>query len=586
MAATGTLLATATPSYAAHTDVVSAAGSDTTESLMNTVLNGVPGPEFNIAAQQKTALVVTGDANCSTTTYSGVSRLLQDGNITTGTNILTSATVGFTAADLNHILTGVPGTNSSTTITSVDSGTQVHISQNANATTNPPNTLQFFVYGFGTGSGNVIAPNGSGAGRNALAASVNAAAGQKGCIDIARSSAEPRAIDGTTELASFEYYAYALDDVGWSTTSLNAPAALTLTQLQQIYNCTITNWNQLPGGGTGTIQRVAPQSGSGTGATFINKVLGGANPFNVSNGSCPAVIPVEENHGNDVNLAGTAGYANAILPYSAGKWIKQANNSVNPTLDLRNGVRPGAIYMDGTGADRSTATYAVSWATTEFTMNTSAVNEASVPVSTSNFPGVRYLYNVIDNTSPSYTDGQLFSVAAFTASANSPLCTPSPTAGNKASLIRSEGFLPLAGTSQTTSGQVPVSLGGPGTNPSTACRLNPVTPPPTVTINQAGGQADPASFAGDPSIDYTVVFSQGVTGFDQTDVTVGGTAVGTKSVSVTPIDASHYTVTVTFTALTTPGTVTASIGSNKAVNTFGAGNVASTSTDNTVQLNA
>jgi hypothetical protein len=383
--------------------------------------------------------------------------------------------------------------------------------------------------------------------------------------------------------------------VTWGTTSLNAPASLTLTQLQNIYNCSITNWNQLPGGGTGQIQRVMPQSSSGTGATFINKVLGGANPYNTSNGSCPAVIPVEENHGNDVNLAGTAAYANAILPYSAGKWIKQANNSVNPTLDLRNGVRPGAIYMDGTGADRSTATYAITWATTEFTMNTIAVNEPSVNVSPSNFPGVRYLYNVIDNTSPSYTDGQLFSVVAYgsTSGQTSPLCN-----GAKVGQLRSEGFLPLASVSELTSGNVPGTVGtpvggmtGPGTNPGTTCRLNPVSPPPNVTMNQGAAQTDPVSFgAGPASITFDVVFTQSVTGFDNTDVTVGGVAGSagnnTKSVTVTPIDGSHYTVTVTFTVLNTPGTVTASIGSGKAFNTFGGGNTASTSSDNTVTLNA
>src|SRR5262245_20388935 len=47
--------------------------------------------------------------------------------------------------------------------------------------------------------------------------------------------------------------------------------------------------------------------------------------------------------------------------------------------------------------------------------------------------------------------------------------------------------------------------------------------PPTVTINQAAGQADPTS-AG--PIKFTVVFSEAVTGFTSADVSFGGTTAG------------------------------------------------------------
>ncbi len=73
------------------------------------------------------------------------------------------------------------------------------------------------------GAGEVLAPNGSGAGRDALKASV---ANGDGCITIARSSSGPRAIGTTpgTDNSTFEYYAYALDAVGWGSTS--APGAV------------------------------------------------------------------------------------------------------------------------------------------------------------------------------------------------------------------------------------------------------------------------------------------------------------------------------------------------------------------------
>src|SRR5256886_9575627 len=70
----------------------------------------------------------------------------------------------------------------------------------------------------------------------------------------------------------------------------------------------------------------------------------------------------------------------------------------------------------------------------------------------------------------------------------------------------------------------------------------PDTTPPTVTINQAAGQADPTSTS---PINFTAVFSEPVSGFTGTDVTIGGTAGGTKTVTVSGgpntyrLDASH-----------------------------------------------
>ncbi len=98
---------------------------------------------------------------------------------------------------------------------------------------------------------------------------------------------------------------------------------------------------------------------------------------------------------------------------------------------------------------------------------------------------------------------------------------------------------------------------------------------PTVTINQAGGQADPTNGA---SILFTVVFSEAVTGFATGDVTLGGTA-GATTATVT---GGPTTYTVTVTGMTTDGTVTASIAAGVATDSAGNGNAASTSTDNTV----
>ena len=99
---------------------------------------------------------------------------------------------------------------------------------------------------------------------------------------------------------------------------------------------------------------------------------------------------------------------------------------------------------------------------------------------------------------------------------------------------------------------------------------------PSVTVNQASSQADPARAL---PITFTATFSEPVVDFTGSAVTVGGTAPGTPSVTVTG-SGTGYTIAVS--GLTGSGTVTAAIAGNAVHNAGGAGNTASTSTDNTV----
>src|SRR5438034_620555 len=64
--------------------------------------------------------------------------------------------------------------------------------------------------------------------------------------------------------------------------------------------------------------------------------------------------------------------------------------------------------------------------------------------------------------------------------------------------------------------------------------------PPTVTINQAAGQADPTSAS---PINFTAVFSEAVSAFTGAGVTIGSTAAGTKT-ATTSGGPSTYTVAV------------------------------------------
>lgn len=113
--------------------------------------------------------------------------------------------------------------------------------------------------------------------------------------------------------------------------------------------------------------------------------------------------------------------------------------------------------------------------------------------------------------------------------------------------------------------------------------LEPPPPPLTVTINQGSGQADPSTTG--TTVVFDVVFSEAVTGFATGDVTLSGTANPATGTVVDSGDHIHFTVNVT--GMTGAGTVIASISAGVCTSVAaGLANVASTSTDNTVTLNA
>ncbi len=168
--------------------------------------------------------------------------------------------------------------------------------------------------------------------------------------------------------------------------------------------------------------------------------------------------------------------------------------------------------------------------------------------------------------------------------------TVTGTAGGTKTVVISGGpsTYNVAVSGMTTSGTVIVSIpagaaqnGAGASNSASTSTDNNVTfsaptGAPTVTINQAAGQADPGSAS---PINFTAVFSEAVTGFTSSDVAVSGTAGGTKTVTVSG-GPSTYNVAVS--GMTTAGTVVVSIPAGAAQNGAGTASAASTSTDNQV----
>jgi ABC-type phosphate transport system substrate-binding protein len=319
-------------------------------------------------------------------------------------------------------------------------------------------------------SGTFETPNGSGQGLSAMVAAEagnypNSGAGHA-CISIGRSSNGPAGAttDGSANLV---FNAFALDAVSWSSPSIYAPATLTQTQLIGIYSCTFTDWGQVGGIAGHAIQRYMPQASSGTGKFFVKSLLNGLVIPGASGApagstfACPAVIntqldnsgkPLEENTGNELDAAG---YQTAILPYSVGQWVFQANSPHNPTIDLRNGVRIGGITPTGSGA----VNY-LRWNTSGVwepnsvnganpnapinevqTAEYVALNSAPATV----YPGIRYVWYILDTANPNFDiTTAMVGFNNVAAGAKSSLCNN----GERGNLV-SDGFSPLPNTTNT-----------------------------------------------------------------------------------------------------------------------------------------
>jgi cyclophilin family peptidyl-prolyl cis-trans isomerase len=103
---------------------------------------------------------------------------------------------------------------------------------------------------------------------------------------------------------------------------------------------------------------------------------------------------------------------------------------------------------------------------------------------------------------------------------------------------------------------------------------------PTVTINQAAGQADPSNAS---TIYFTAVFSEPVVGFGPAGVLITGTA-GATTATVTPVGTDGTTYNVAVTGLKNDGTIVVALGPGAAKDKAGNPSNGSTSTDHSVSV--
>jgi phosphate transport system substrate-binding protein len=295
----------------------------------------------------------------------------------------------------------------------------------------------------GDGATGNLPPDGSSAGISALVADNGA-----GNIGYARSS---RGRAGT-DPANIDFWAFALDAVTWASYpatgggSVNAPTNLTAAEIANIYNCTYTNWNQVPGNSahSGTIDRYYPQPGSGTGKFFAQLFLGGVYPSN--SGACP-VTYVEENDGAGVvadENAASHDAGNAISPYSFAVWTAQGNAATGEqniqggsTLESVNGVAATLTHVSEPAAFANVTGDA-----------------CTAPPKATQFCGSRYVYNVTDQvlgTNHAAYQAAILAQVGVAAPGGTP--TTGFCANKYAGIIKLFGFKPLGvkTTAQSTS---------------------------------------------------------------------------------------------------------------------------------------
>ena len=163
----------------------------------------------------------------------------------------------------------------------------------------------------------VVRPNGSGAGITALLADTGSAE----TINWVRSSRLPTAAEQTAAgtWGGLHVYQFATDGLKVAvanTVTTHAPAALTPTDLVNIYKGTYTTWGDVPGysgsAPTSTIKPYIPQSGSGTRNFFLADLQSANGGTAITLGT--NVLAMQEH-----DPALIKGDADAIAPFSLGR---------------------------------------------------------------------------------------------------------------------------------------------------------------------------------------------------------------------------------------------------------------------------
>jgi LPXTG-site transpeptidase (sortase) family protein len=306
----------------------------------------------------------------------------------------------------------------------------------------------------------------------------------------------------------------------------------------------------------------------------IEQALGQPDPTNIS----PILFsvtfsePVTGFDAGDVVLTGTAGATTAVVTGSSAIYDVAVSGMTNDGTVIASIIAGAA--QDGAGNASAASTSADNSVTYDLTGPTVTVEQALSQSDPTNASPINFTVTFSEPVTGFDATGVIL---GGTSGATTAIVTGSDTTYN----VAVSGMAIDSTVSVAIPAGAAVDAAG---NPSQASTStdNTVTydvTPPAVTVEQALGQADPTNTA---PINFTVVFSEPVTGFDGSAVLLTGTAGATTAVAT----GSDTTYNLAVSGMTGNGTVMAAIPANAAQDAAGNGNTASTSVDNQVTYDA
>ncbi|OCR01383.1 hypothetical protein BCD67_23300 [Oscillatoriales cyanobacterium USR001] len=345
---------------------------------------------------------------------------------------------------------------------------------------------------------------------------------------------------------------------------------------------------------------------------FANAIVVTGTTYTASSTNVEATGEAEEPGGGSSESVNSLWWSWTV-PVAGNVTINTSGSSFDTILDVYTGTAlDNLTFIAGDDDSSSSLASSVSFATTAGTTYQIAVDGYGTETGTivlnffyDNFPTVINITSPIDGT---YGIGQIIpitvqysepvtvtgipqltlnlgAIANYTSGSGSDTLTFNYTvaAGNNSSDLDYQSTLALTlngGTIKNAAMNDAIrTLPEPATANSLSANRDLVidTVAPTVTINQAPEQTDPTATS---PINFTVTFSETVTGFDVNDIDL---TTSTATGSLTPkITGSGPVYNVEVNGITGGGNVIASIKANSVTDTAGNNNTASTSTDNTV----
>jgi ABC-type phosphate transport system substrate-binding protein len=273
-------------------------------------------------------------------------------------------------------------------------------------------------------SGAIPRPNGSGAGKALLYGTAN-----NPDIDFARSSSANSPAETQAGLQAFPFALDTLMMAVSGSVASHAPAALTPTQIVDIYKGTTTNWSQI-GGTAGVIAPKIPQAGSGTRSFFEAQLKAANNGVAVTLGANVSEVQEHDDTAikSDPNAVapfskGRAGLLGTTLRLETGFSADRALYNVVRGTDLANPIVQRAFGEDGalcstdvrplieaagfkqlaTAANGGVCGQATQNTVSNFTLNEQVATTTKLAATSPNAKSVKLVATVSGSTSPSGT---------------------------------------------------------------------------------------------------------------------------------------------------------------------------------------